>query len=243
MGDMNWLMVVTAAILIVAALLGYINGLIKTILNLVIGVVTLVLVLILSPRVCTFLQQETGLPGYVNGKVEAVVWEQIEQKQAEQQEIILDSAGQESLIEGLPFVPLMKETLLNNETLNDYAGQGLEQFAAYVSSTISEKVIVLIGYIATFVVVFFVLRVIVFLLIILEHLPLIHGLNKLAGLAAGLVEGLVLVWVLGIILTVVGTSSLGQSAAQCISESRFLSVLYGNNLLQQMIFWSVGRGA
>ena len=243
MGDMNWLMVVTAAILIVTALLGYINGLIKTILNLVIGVVTLVLVMILSPRVCTYIQQETGLPGYVNSKVEQVVWEQIEQQKEGQQEIILDGAGQESIVESLPFVPFMKEALLDNEQLNDYANQGMEQFASYISQVISEKIVVLIGYIATFIVVFFALRLVVFLLNILEHLPLIHGLNKLAGLAAGLVEGLLIVWILGIVLTVVGTSSLGQSAAICISESKFLSVLYGNNLLQKIIFWSVGRGA
>mgnify|MGYP007121872190 CR=1 FL=1 len=46
MMDGNWLMVVTAAILIIGGLLGYINGLIKTILNLVIGMITLVLVLV-----------------------------------------------------------------------------------------------------------------------------------------------------------------------------------------------------
>lgn len=239
MNDVNWLVVVTAAILIVAGMLGYINGLIKTILNLVLGVVTLILVLIFSPKVCAFLQQETGLPEYINTKVEAVVWEQIEKQQENKQEILLDSAGRESFIEELPFVPAMKKALLENEQLNEYANQGLEQFAAFVSSTVSEKIVILIGYIATFLAVFFVLQLLVFLLHILEHLPLVHGINKLTGLALGLAEGVLIVWGLGIVLTVFGTSSLGQSAAQCIAESRFLSVLYGHNLLQQIVFWSV----
>lgn len=239
MTDVNWLLVVTAAILIVAAVLGYVRGLIKTILNLILGAVTLILVLILSPRVCAFLQQ-TSLPEYVNERVESVVWEQIEQAQERQQEIILDQAGQESFIEELPFFPALKDAVLKNEALNEYASEGLEQFAGYVSGTVADKIIVLIGYFITFLVVFFVLRLAVFLLNLLEHLPLLHGINKLAGLAVGLAEGLLVVWILGIVLAFIGTTALGQSAAQCIHESRFLSLLYGNNLLQQIVFWSVG---
>ena len=80
MSDVNWLMVVTAAILIVAAMLGYINGLIKTILNLVLGIVTLVLVVVMSPKVCEFLQDKTPLPEYIQTKAEKIVYEQVENK-------------------------------------------------------------------------------------------------------------------------------------------------------------------
>ena len=109
----------------------------------------------------------------------------------------------------------------------------------YISEAISGQIIVLMAYFATFLVVFFALRIAVFLLNILEHLPLVHGVNKFAGLLAGLAEGLVAIWILGIVLSVIGTTPLGQSAAECIRKSVFLQVLYGNNLLQQIIFWSV----
>lgn len=239
MTDVNWLVVVTAAILIVAAMLGLVNGLIKTILRLVIGVVTLILVLILSPRACAYLQEETKLPAYISTKAESVVWEEIDKHQAEQGEIILDEAGRENFVNGLPFFPALKEAVLENEQIREYANQGLEQFASYISATVADKIVVLIGYFATFVLVFFALRVLVFLLNIVEHLPLVHGLNKLAGMAVGLAEGVFIVWILGILLTVIGTTPLGQSAAECISESKFLTMLYGNNLLQQMIFWVI----
>lgn len=239
MGDVNWLVVVTAAILIVAALLGYINGLIKTILNLVLGVVTLILVLVVSPHVCTYLQEETSLPTYINEKVETVVWEQIEQMRADQSEVVLDQEGTVELVESLPFLPALKDAVLKNEQVDEYANQGIERFADFVSSTVSEKIVILIAYVATFVIVFFALRILAFLLNIAEHLPLIHGLNKMAGLAFGLAEGLLAVWILGMILSAVGTTGLGQSAAQCISESKFLSILYGHNLLQYIIFWTI----
>ena len=165
---------------------------------------------------------------------------QIETMQAGGQEILLDRAGQEELVRSLPFLPALTDSILANEAVGGYAGQGLEAFASYISHAVSEQIVILLAYFATFLAVFFVLRVIVLLLNVLEHLPLLHGINKLAGLIFGLAEGLLAVWLLGLALTMAGTTGLGQSAARCIGESSFLTAIYGNNLLQQIIFWSVG---
>ena len=234
MNEVNWLMVVTAAILIVASMLGYINGLIKTVLNLVLGIVTLVLVMVFSPRVCDFLQESTPIHSYIEVKAENVVRNQIQQQQ--QQGMDLEQLGQEAFVEGLPFLPAMKDAILENEQLKEYAAQGLEQMTLYIGDTVADLVVTLIGYFATFVVVYLALRIVAFVLDIVGKLPLIHDINKITGLAAGLIEGLLAVWILGIVLTMTATTQLGQSAAQCIEESMFLRILYGNNLLQQIFF-------
>ena len=238
MSEVNWLMIVTAAILIVAGLLGYINGLIKTILNLVLGAVTLALVVWVSPRVCDFIQEQTALPGYIQEKAEEIVRQQAEQKLAEG--ITLERLGLEGFIEELPLLPAMKDAVLKSEGFMAQGILEIESLASYIGEVVAEKVIVLIGYFATFMVVFVALRLLAFLLDVIGHLPLINGINKLTGLAAGLAEGLVVVWILGICLTLIGTTELGQSAAVCIQESKFLSVVYGYNLLQEMIFWAFG---
>ena len=238
MNEVNWLVVVTAAILIVAGLLGYINGLIKTILNLVLGAVTLALVIFISPRVCTFLQEQTPLPGYIQTKAENIVIEQAESKL--QEGISLEQLGVDGFIEELPFLPAMKEAVLESEWFIAQASQEIQELASHVGAVVADKVIVLIGYFATFIVVFVVLRILAFVLDIIGHLPLINGINKMTGLAAGLAEGLVVVWILGIGLTLIGTTKLGQSAAVCVQESKFLSVIYGYNLLQELVFWMFG---
>lgn len=235
MNDINWLMVVTAAILIVAGMLGYINGLIKTILNLVLGAVTLVLVVLVSPRVCTFLQEETPLPGYIQTKAESIVIEQAEKKL--QEGISLDQLGVDGFVEELPFLPAMKDAVLESDLFKEQASQGIQELASNVGAVIADKVIVLVGYFATFVVVFVVLRILAFVLDVIGHLPLINGINKMTGLVAGLAEGLVVVWILGIGLTLISTTALGQSAALCVQESKILSVIYGYNLLQELVFW------
>ena len=232
--DSNWLLIVTIAILAVAMLFGYMRGLIRTVLNLIIGVLTFILVLIFSPQVCGFLQENTGLPAYVETRVEAVVWQTIEEQTGGNTEAVLDAQGQSAVIDQLPFVASVKDQLL--ETGQEYLAQGTQAFASFVSSELTDTIVTLVGYIVTFVVVFFLLRLLVFLLRILEHLPIIHGLNKLGGLAAGLIEGLLIVWILGIVLTVAGTTEIGQSAAQCVAASEFLTAVYGNNLLLEIIF-------
>ncbi len=236
---MNWLLIVTAGILITGALLGYRRGMVKTILNLLLGVITLVLVMFFSPRVCDFLQTQTSLPDYMYDRVETVIWEKIDE-QSEDGQFSLEGDGQDRLIDSLPFSGLLSDTILESETLNRYAQQGLDLFVSYISRAAADSIVVLIGYIATFLAVFLILRVAVLLLNIIQRLPILHGLNKLIGLGLGLLEGLLAVWILGILLTVFATTDLGRSASECINQSSFLASLYGNNLLQQLIFWMAG---
>ena len=235
MNEINWLMVVTAAILIVAGLLGYINGLIKTILNLVLGAVTFALVVFVSPYVCDYLQEQTPLPGFIQTKVESIVLEKAEEKL--QEGISLEQLGLDGLVEELPFLPAMKDAVLESERFQEQATQEVRELASDIGAVVAEKVIVLIGYFSTFVVVFVALRILAFVLDVIGHLPLINGINKMTGLVAGLAEGLVVVWILGIGLTLIGTTELGQSAALCVRESKVLSVIYEYNLLQEIVFW------
>ena len=235
MNEINWLMVVTAAILILAGLLGYINGLIKTILNLVLGAMTFALVIFVSPYVCDYLQEQTPLLGYIQTKVESIVLEKAEEKL--QEGISLEQLGLDGLVEELPFLPAMKDAVLESEMFQEQATQEVQELASNIGAVVAEKVIVLIGYFSTFVVVFVALRILAFVLDIVGRLPLINGINKMTGLVAGLAEGLVVVWILGIGLTLIGTTELGQSAALCVQESKVLSVIYGYNLLQEIVFW------
>ena len=235
MSDINWLMVVTAAIFVVAGMLGYINGLIKTILNLVLGAMTLVLVVMVSPRVCTFLQEQTPLPGYIQSKAESIVIEKAEEKL--QEGITLEQLGADAIVEELPFLPALKDAVLESEQFQGQSSQRVQELAANIGKVVAEKVIILISYFTTFVVVFVALRIIAFVLDIIGRLPLINGINKMTGLVAGLAEGLVVVWILGIGMTLISTTDLGQSAAVCVQQSKFLSVIYGYNLLQKLVFW------
>lgn len=75
------------------------------------------------------------------------------------------------------------------------------------------------------------IRGIVFSLGIVSHLPILHGLNKTAGLLLGFAEGVVLVWIFFVVITVCASTSVGSQLLKMTAQSSILSWLYRNNLL------------
>ena len=75
------------------------------------------------------------------------------------------------------------------------------------------------------------IRGIVFSLGIVSHLPIPHGLNKTAGLLLGFAEGVVLVWIFFVVITVCASTSVGGQLLKMTAQSSILSWLYRNNLL------------
>ena len=66
---------------------------------------------------------------------------------------------------------------------------------------------------------------------IVSHLPILHGLNKTAGLLLGFAEGVVLVWIFFVVITVCASTSAGGQLLKMTAQSSILSWLYRNNLL------------
>lgn len=75
------------------------------------------------------------------------------------------------------------------------------------------------------------IRGIVFSLGIVSHLPILHGLNKTAGLLLGFAEGVVLVWIFFVVITVCASTSVGGQLLKMTAQSSILSWFYRNNLL------------
>lgn len=92
-----------------------------------------------------------------------------------------------------------------------------------------------IVHIVVFILVFVGVKVIVSVTGLVSKLPVIKQANKLGGLALGLVEGLIAVWVLFVIITAAGNSSWAADALASIGENGFLSFLYDNN----PVIWSI----
>lgn len=69
------------------------------------------------------------------------------------------------------------------------------------------------------------IRGIVFSLGIVSHLPILHGLNKTAGLLLGFAEGVVLVWIFFVVITVCASTSswVGPWSASSPTMARTVS--------------------
>lgn len=93
-----------------------------------------------------------------------------------------------------------------------------------------------IVYVAVFAIVFVLLRVLVIITGVLSKLPVIKQANEIGGLALGIVEGLLLVWLMFIIITACGNSSWASVALADIADNKLLSFLYDSNLILKLVF-------
>ena len=220
--SMNWLVIVVVGILLINALIGMKVGFIKTVFSLCSMIIALVMTIWISPYVNDFMRGNEKFYDGVSSKVDKII---------EFQEEEAGVSEQVSLIEGLKLPQSLKDSLIENNNDEIYKALAVGGFKEYVNNYLTGIVINALAFTLTFVVILVLLWVVSIALDIVSKLPLLNQINKTAGLIAGLVHGLVVIWLFFIVLTVFGSSGLGQKAMELVGESKILSLIYNNNLL------------
>jgi hypothetical protein len=142
---------------------------------------------------------------------------------------------QPEVIEGLSVPKSIKEGLIKNNTVESYKEMAITGFKQYVSRYLTGVIINSLSFIVTFIAILLLLWVIFMALDLISKLPLLNQVNKTAGLLAGLVHGLLLVWLFFILLNVFGGTAFGQSVMKMVGENEVLSIIYNNNVLLKFI--------
>jgi uncharacterized membrane protein required for colicin V production len=223
---MNVLLIVVLAILVVNALIGMKAGLIKTVFSLFSMIIAVVLTIWVSPYINNYMRNNDKIYEGISSKVEKML-------PFSEKEVIDEE--QEGFIQELSLPQSIKDSLMKNNTVEVYKEMAIDNFEDYVSSYLTGVILNAMAFIITFVVVLILLWVICFALNLISKLPLLNQINKTAGLVAGLVHGLVVVWIFFILLTVFGSTEPGQKALEMIGQDQTLSFIYNNNYLLKFI--------
>jgi len=134
---------------------------------------------------------------------------------------------------------LREKTALYKVLQNGIASSDVDVFQALemiglenaVSGYLAEMILQAVAFLITLVLVGVLVQGIAFSLGIAARLPVLHGINKTAGLALGLAEGILAVWVFFFAVTVCSTTETGGKLLMMIAESDLLSWIYRKNLL------------
>ena len=118
------------------------------------------------------------------------------------------------------------------ELLETFQSLGLGDM---VSGYLADQILHVIAVLITLLLVGVLVRGIAFALGLASRLPVLHGLNKTAGLVFGLAEGVVLVWIFFFVITVFSTTEWGGRLLTMVSDSGLLSWLYQKNLLFEFL--------
>lgn len=220
----NWLSIAVGIFLIIMILHGHYKGFIRLAVSAAALIVTLVIVHAAMPQITSYLKNNTQIYNSIENsmrKAAGLDAEADEQPPAEQRDAI----------EGLKIPAQLKDALLENNNNEVYRVLGVETFTEYVAGYLTNSIINIAGFLILFALVFAVLQIVMSWLDLVAKLPILSGINKLAGAALGAVEGLIILWLLCLLVTVFSGTHIGQEIIGQIESSQWLSYIYDHNLL------------
>ena len=149
-------------------------------------------------------------------------------------------ASQRTVIEGLKLPQSIKDMLIENNNSEFYNILGVEQFTEYITACLADMAIHVVCSVLIFVLSYVLIRFLIHWLDLIARLPIICGLNQLAGAFLGLAQGLLILWIAGIVLKFFEAAPIGQILEQQIRASSWLSFLYQYNPLDFLLSGFIG---
>jgi len=230
---MNGLSILVAAIFLLCALWGYKRGFIKIAASLVATLATIILVVFLTPYISSVVLKVFPIEKRMQEKCIEMLMP--EGNQALPEGIDSSRETQISLLENAKIPEMFRQLLLENNNDEIYKSLGVTTFTEYVGSYLAKLAANIISFLLTLLVATVIVRIVIYTLGIIGDLPVIGGLNRVAGGLVGMGTGLVLIWVLFIVITLMYETKLGATCFQHIAENEFLTELYDHNILMNFI--------
>lgn len=197
-------------------------GFLRTAFSMLTLVISIAMISILSPYVHTAME-EIGVPAKIYEKVS----ERMETRMPETEALSVEE--QREWMQRVELPLWVQDAVVGAEL--SVAGAVIEKAAGYLS----EFLVDLLAYVISFLLTFLMLRVISSFLGIVNHIPIIGGINRTLGLWLGLAEGLVILWISSLIITLAAATSWGSSLIALIESSRPLAWFY--HTLLMLKFW------
>ncbi|MCD8364413.1 MAG: CvpA family protein [Clostridiales bacterium] len=120
-------------------------------------------------------------------------------------------------------------------TIQSRLGTGLEFLTTAGGEMAADWILKGVVFLVTLILVIILLRLIYRALGIVNHIPILRGINKVLGLFAGGVEAYILVSLFFMFVSVIAGTEPGGSLTACINESGFLSALYYHNAMVNLL--------
>ena len=227
---MNKLLLVVAVIFIISIFVGYIRGFLKIALSLGITIASILLVGAITPYISGWIQESTSIGQKVESKLTAMF--EIPEGGTT---VEIPREQQISAIEGAKLPKVIRDMLLENNNHEAYEALGVTNFIDYIGAFITKLIADIIAFLVAWLAVIIIARVAMGVIGIIGKIPVIGGVNKIAGAAVGAGIGLIVVWILFILVTLLYSTALGRACMTDIEASSILTKLYDGNLLMKFI--------
>lgn len=203
------------AIVMVFVIIGYVKGLTGSLIKLASFIVAVVLALILYKPLSNVVMQRTQ----IDEKIETAIIQNFSKTENQNEENMPTT-----LVESI-------NNKIEKET-TDARNEIVEKTAKSTTLTIMR--------VGTAIAIYLAARLVLFIVSVLAkgitQLPLLKEVDKAGGIAYGLVQGIVMVYVLLGIISLISVVWPNNPAVEAISQSYIGLILYNNNIILKLIF-------
>ena len=231
----TWLGIAVLALIAAACIMGFRKGFVKEIVSVFFMLISFLLVWAVNPYVNTFVKEYTPVYDTIQDQCQTLVSEQIGNKKT------LDKEEQNQVMENMELPDLLKNALVENNTAETYRYLAVSTFTEYISDSLAVMAVNGISFLISFVLSAAVIKLLGFILNVLTKLPVINGINKIAGAAVGGIKCIIFIWIAFLVLTLLCNTTLGQQGMALIQQDAFLNFLYSQNVFVK-VFMSVFYG-
>ena len=149
-------------------------------------------------------------------------------------------AQQRAAIEEMPLPKSVKQILVENNNEEIYRILGVDGFIDYIASFLAGRIINALAFVLLFITMNVGLHVLSRCLNLIARLPVLYGLNQIAGAVLGVMMALSYFWVACLALNIFVSTDWGNYILSSIEQTPWIAWLYHNNLLSQFflsILW------
>ena len=222
--------ITVAVILIFSTVWGLKDGGLRTFWSIGCWIVSIILSMMLNPMISDFMKTQVHLDQYIETDVREYL-----QEEAETNLENLEVDMQNQFIKELELPASWRKALIKDNTAEGRANISADSFLEYVSRSIAEVSVKVLSFILTFILVAAILRMISTMFGIVDKIPLLRQVNKLVGMGAGFVRGLIIIWLIMIAVSFAGNYEWGRAALTLILHNPVAAFFYYHNWVAMIL--------
>ena len=214
------------AVLVIFFCIGCFRGLIREFVSLLGVVIIFVLVWFARPYVSDFLKNSTP----VYSKIEKGCETFARSLGDEMGNVAISSMDQAAVLANSSIPAVFRKQLIENNNAQTYQRLGVTSFSDYVAAFFAEKIFAGLVLIITWLLAAIIVKAVEVLLSAIARLPVLRTVNRAAGGLLGLVKGLVVIFLIMLLLTVLCRTEFGKTGLDLIREDTALNWFYENTV-------------
>ena len=228
-----YLLTAVVVILLFGAVKGYMRGFLRLAVWFAGIIAALFIVTKISPYASDFLIKNTSVYDRIRQKIITAYENSYDDNKTDAPSS--DNDRENTAIDSFGFPDLISNSLKTNNTSEIYNKLAVTLFKDYISGYLAMLSIRAGTFVGLFVILAIAEGALILAIKILEKIPVLRTFNRLLGMATGITLSLVFVWLFFLAVMMFFGNSFGGWVFSQIRASRFLTYIFNNNILFELI--------